>query len=52
MCFERGILNLENELTWTRAFLRENVKNFQGWEYRRFLIEKRNSVGDELDYLE
>lgn len=52
MCFEKGRLDLETELTWTRAFLIENVKNFQGWEYRRFLIEQRNDVGDELDYVD
>ena len=52
MCFEKGVLELETELTWSKEFLRENIKNFQGWEYRRFLVEQSKEVGDEFEYLD
>lgn len=51
-CLDGGVTNIQEELEFTEEVLEDTVKNFQGWEFRRYLIQLRGDPAGEIEFLE
>jgi protein farnesyltransferase/geranylgeranyltransferase type-1 subunit alpha len=51
LCIDRLSMNLEDELDWLDSIALENQKNYQIWQHRKMIIEKKQDYSKEMKML-